>query len=129
LKEAGLLIGKTAQLFEEEAFLRFFMHRTGHWLGLDVHDSGSYKIANDWRQFEMGMVLSIEPALYVFDNQQDIPQEFWNIGVRIEDNVLVTETGYEILSKNLPTTIEEIEQFLNRPYDSYNEKLSVVLEY
>lgn len=129
LKEAGLLIGKTSQLFEEEAYLRFFMHRTGHWLGLDVHDSGSYKSGNEWRIFEAGMVLSIEPALYVFDNQEDIPSEFWNLGVRIEDNILVTETGYEILSKNLPTTIAEIEQFLNRPYDSYNEKSSVVPEY
>jgi Xaa-Pro aminopeptidase len=122
LKDAGLLLGKTAQLFEEEAYLRFFMHRTGHWLGLDVHDSGSYKTINNWREFETGMVLSIEPALYVIDNQQDIPQEFWNIGIRIEDNILVTETGCEILSKNLPTTVLEIEQFLNRPYDSYNEK-------
>lgn len=122
LKEAGLLLGKTAQLFEEEAYLRFFMHRTGHWLGLDVHDSASYKTVHKWREFEAGMVLSIEPALYVIDNQQDIPQEFWNIGIRIEDNILVTETGCEILSKNLPTTILEIEQFLNHPYDSYNEK-------
>jgi len=122
LKEAGLLIGKVSQLFEEEAYLRFFKHRIGHWLGLDVHDSGSYKVAQQWRQFETGMVLSIEPALYVPDNQEDIAPAFWNMGIRIEDNILITETGYEILSKNLPTTIDEIEQFLNRPCDSYNEK-------
>ncbi|MEY3219482.1 MAG: hypothetical protein RIT27_839 [Pseudomonadota bacterium] len=122
LKEAGLLIGKVSQLFEEEAYLRFFQHRTGHWLGLDVHDSGSYKVAQQWRQFETNMVLSIEPALYISDNQEDIAPEFWNIGIRIEDNILVTETGYEILSKSLPTTINEIEQFLSRPCDSYNEK-------
>jgi|WetSurMetagenome_2_1015567.scaffolds.fasta_scaffold04977_5 Xaa-Pro aminopeptidase len=128
LKEAGLLMGKTSQLFEEEAYLRFFSHRTGHWLGLDVHDSSSYKTANEWRIFKSGMVLSIEPALYVFDNQEDIPTAFWKMGVRIEDNILVTETGYEILSKKLPTTVVEIEQFLTRPCDSYSERLKVVLE-
>ena len=86
----GLLKGSVARLIKEQAYLPFFNHRTGHWLGLDVHDVGDYKVGGEWRVLEPGMALTVEPGIYIRPSPR-VPKEFWNIGVRIEDDVLVTE--------------------------------------
>jgi hypothetical protein len=84
------------------------MHRTGHWLGLDVHDVGDYKVDSEWRMLEAGMVLTVEPGIYTGDNRK-IAKKWRNIGIRIEDDVRVTRTGCEVLTLKAPKTIAEIE--------------------
>ena len=111
LVHLGLLKGRVDKLIKEEAYKPFYMHRTGHWLGIDVHDVGDYKIDNEWRMLENGMVLTIEPGLYTGDNRK-IPKKWRNIGIRIEDDVRVTRNGHEILSINAPKTVAEIEQIM-----------------
>lgn len=111
LVELGLLKGQPEKLIKQEAYKRFYMHRTGHWLGLDVHDVGEYKIDNHWRLLESGMVLTVEPGLYI-NSEQDIPKRFRNIGIRIEDDVLVTEKGCEVLTEQLPKSVEQIESLV-----------------
>jgi Xaa-Pro aminopeptidase len=108
-----LLSGSVDGLIESGAHKRFYMHRTGHWLGMDVHDVGDYKLDGQWRMLEPGMVLTIEPGLY-FKPHRDVAKKWWNIGVRIEDDVLVTETGREILSKDAPKSADEIESLMTR---------------
>lgn len=105
----GLLEGETDKIIEEGTYKKFYMHRTSHWLGMDVHDAGPYKVADEWRRLEPGMVLTIEPGLYIAEDLEDIPPRYAGIGVRIEDDVLVTESGNEVLSARVPKTIEEIE--------------------
>jgi Xaa-Pro aminopeptidase len=105
--DLGLLKGEVQGLLESEAYKRFYMHRTGHWLGRDVHDAGEYKIAGEWRELLPGMVLTVEPGFYVRPGAE-VPEEFWNIGIRIEDDVAVTPSGHEVLS-NPPKTIADIE--------------------
>jgi len=109
LLELGLLEGDPHTLIEEEAHKRFFPHRTSHWLGLNTHDVGDYARAGEPRPLEPGMVLTIEPGLY-FNPEEDTP--FSGIGVRIEDDVLVTETGAEVLTADLPTSIPEVENLV-----------------
>lgn len=92
---------------------RFFMHRTGHWLGMDVHDVGSYKVDGQWRTFEPGMVVTVEPGIYI-DAAEDIPAAYRGIGIRIEDDVLVTDSGAEVLTDEVPKTVQDIESFLHR---------------
>ncbi|NBU24448.1 MAG: M24 family metallopeptidase, partial [Gammaproteobacteria bacterium] len=94
----GLLKGRVPTLIKEEAYRRFYMHKTGHWLGMDVHDVGEYKIGDAWRALEPGMVLTIEPGLYIPPGTRGVPPEFRNIGIRIEDDVLVTREGREVLT-------------------------------
>jgi Xaa-Pro aminopeptidase len=106
--ELGLLKGNVRTLIKEKAYARFYMHRTGHWLGMDVHDVGDYKVDDEWRLLEKGMVLTVEPGLYVPAGTRGV-KRWWNIGVRIEDDVAVTRDGHEILSAGLPRTCEEIE--------------------
>jgi len=113
LRGLGLLVGNKETLIEEEAYKRFFMHRTGHWLGMDVHDVGDYKRNNEWRSLEPGMVLTIEPGLYIPGDQADIAPMWWHIGVRIEDDILVTDTGCEVLTAALPKQIDEIEAWMS----------------
>ena len=96
-----LLTGNLNNLIEEKKYTKYYMHRSGHWLGLDVHDVGKYKIDNNWREFQENMCLTIEPGIYV-------PE--WNIGIRIEDDILVTKNGCENLSESAPKIISEIEQ-------------------
>ncbi|MDO6461763.1 Xaa-Pro aminopeptidase [Granulosicoccaceae sp. 1_MG-2023] len=108
LVKLGLLKGKVATLIKEEAYRKFYMHRTGHWLGLDVHDVGEYKVDGQWRQLEPGMVVTVEPGLYITSGK-GIPAKYENIGIRIEDDVAVTKDGPEVLSKDAPKTIDEIE--------------------
>lgn len=108
LVDLGLLSGAVDGLIEKNAYRRFYMHRTGHWLGLDVHDVGDYKIDGAWRELEPGMALTVEPGLYIAANK-DVPERWWNIGVRIEDDALVTADGHEVLSADTPKTVAEIE--------------------
>jgi Xaa-Pro aminopeptidase len=111
LVDLGLLAGSVDEAIEKATYRRFYMHRTGHWLGMDVHDVGDYKIADQWRPLESGMVLTVEPGLYVapFD---DVDSRFHHIGIRIEDNVLITNKGPEVLTAAAPKEIAAIEALM-----------------
>jgi len=113
LVRIGLLKGRVPALIKEGAYRRFFMHRTGHWLGLDVHDVGDYKVGDEWRVLEPGMVLTVEPGIYIPAGSKGVAKRWWNIGVRIEDDVLVTPEGCEILTAGLPRTTAEIERVMS----------------
>lgn len=102
-----LLAGSVDGLIENESYKQFYMHKTGHWLGRDVHDAGEYKQNGDWRTLQPGMMLTVEPGFYIRP-ADNVPEAFWNIGVRIEDDVLVTQSGHEVLT-NPPKTVVEIE--------------------
>ncbi|BBE50579.1 Xaa-Pro aminopeptidase [Ferriphaselus amnicola] len=106
-----LLSGTLDGVLESESYKRFYMHRTGHWLGMDVHDVGSYKLGGDWRPLQSGMVLTVEPGCYIRP-ADDIPEAMWNIGIRIEDDVAVTESGCEVLTGAAPKSISEIEEIM-----------------
>ena len=108
LVKLGLLKGPVSKLIKDQAYLPFFGHRTGHWLGLDVHDVGDYKVGGEWRVLEPGMALTVEPGIYIRPSSK-IPKEFWNIGIRIEDEVLVTAGQPEVLTRALEKTPEAIE--------------------
>ncbi|MDI9818971.1 MULTISPECIES: Xaa-Pro aminopeptidase [unclassified Legionella] len=108
----GLLKGNVDALIAEEAYKPFYMHNSGHWLGLDVHDAGYYKIDGEWRLLEPGMVLTVEPGLYISAGMDGVEERWWNIGVRIEDDVLVTKNGHENLTAGLPVDITEIEALM-----------------
>ncbi len=107
----GILKGSAQTLIEKEDYKRYFMHKTGHWLGMDVHDVGDYKLGDEWRMLEPGMALTVEPGLY-FPPQKGLAKKWWNIGVRIEDDVLVTKSGHEVLSRDAPKSIPEIEALM-----------------
>ena len=111
LKDIGLLRGSLSSLIEKRAYNRFFMHRTGHWIGMDVHDVGDYMVEDQWRLFENGMVTTIEPGIYI-DDDEDIPKNFRNIGIRIEDMVLVKNNTPDILSKNIEKELNSIEDII-----------------
>jgi Xaa-Pro aminopeptidase len=113
LIKLGLLQGKLSQLIKTEAYKAFYMHRVGHWIGMDVHDVGDYKIDGTWRVLEAGMVTTIEPGIYIAPDNTDVPEQWRGIGVRIEDDVLVTKSGYRILSTGVPKTVSEIEAFMS----------------
>jgi len=112
LVKLGILKGKFKELLRKEAYKRFYMHRTGHWLGLDVHDVGDYKVGGQWRLLEPGMVFTVEPGLYIPAGSKGVSRKWWNIGVRIEDDVLITKDGHEVLSRDAPTTVAEIEAIM-----------------
>jgi Xaa-Pro aminopeptidase len=112
LVELGLLQGAVSELIEQEAYKTFFMHGTGHWLGMDVHDVGQYKVDGVWRKLQPGMVLTVEPGLYVSPDLQEVEPCWKGIGIRIEDDVLVTQDGCEVLTKGLPRTVSEIERWM-----------------
>jgi Xaa-Pro aminopeptidase len=112
LVELGLLKGKVATLIEESAYRDFYMHRAGHWLGMDVHDVGDYKIEGDWRLLEPGMVMTVEPGIYIASNNTNVDAKWRGIGIRIEDDVAVTRKGNEILTSGLAKTVDEIESFM-----------------
>jgi Xaa-Pro aminopeptidase len=109
--EIGLLKGRTAQLIKDGSYMKYYMHRTGHWLGMDVHDVGDYKVDDNWRMLEPGMVLTVEPGLYIPAGIRGA-KRWWNIGVRIEDDLAVTKDGYEVLTKGLPRTADEVESVM-----------------
>jgi len=106
-----LLSGSLDEVLEKEAYKRFYMHRTGHWLGLDVHDAGEYKHAGAWRTLEPGMTLTVEPGLYI-RAADDVPPALHDIGVRIEDDVVVTLAECEVLTAAAPKAIDEIEALI-----------------
>ena len=109
--ELKLLSGSLDAVLEKEAYKRFYMHRTGHWLGLDVHDAGEYKHAGQWRALAPGMTLTVEPGLYI-RAADDVPERLRDIGVRIEDDVLVTEAGCEVLTGDAPKAVAEVEALM-----------------
>jgi len=112
LVRLGLLRGRVAALERSGAYRRFFMHRTGHWLGIDVHDVGDYKVGDEWRVLEPGMALTIEPGIYIPGNLTRVPRAFRNIGVRIEDDVVVTREGCEVLTTGAPKDPDVIEALM-----------------
>lgn len=112
LVELGLLKGKINKLIKDEKYKQFYMHRIGHWLGMDVHDVGDYKINQEWRTLEPGMVLTVEPGLYIPANCKTVEAKWRGIGIRIEDDILVTATGHEVLTAGVPKSIQEIEALM-----------------
>ena len=111
--DLGLLAGSRDGLIESGAYKRFYMHRTGHWLGMDVHDAGEYKVGGAWRPLQPGMTLTVEPGCYI-RAAADVPPALRDIGVRIEDNVLVTGSGCEVLTAEAPKDIAAIEALMAR---------------
>jgi Xaa-Pro aminopeptidase len=114
LVELGLLKGTVDELLEQKAYFPFYMHRTSHWLGLDTHDAGLYKKNGEWIKLAPGMVITIEPGLYIAPDNQTVDEKWRGIGVRIEDDVLVTEAGCEVLTAAVPKTVAEIEALVGR---------------
>lgn len=112
LLKLGLLKGTLAKALREESYRRFYMHRTGHWLGMDVHDVGDYKVDSHWRELEPGMVLTVEPGLYIPVGSKGVARKWQGIGIRIEDDVLVTKGDPDILSRDVPKSVEEIEALM-----------------
>jgi len=112
LVSLGLLKGRVAKLIKDEKYKQFYMHRIGHWLGMDVHDVGDYKLDKEWRLLEPGMVLTIEPGLYIPADCLTVDEQWRGIGIRIEDDVLVTALGHQVLTGGVPKTIAEIESLM-----------------
>lgn len=117
LKREGLLTGSLQAIIRDRSYQRFFMHRTGHWLGMDVHDVGDYRIAEQWRLLESGMTLTVEPGIYIPEGSRGVPRRWWGIGVRIEDDVLVTRDGHEVLTADLPRDADRIESLVGAAID------------
>jgi Xaa-Pro aminopeptidase len=111
LLDLKLLRGSLDEALQKEAYKRFYMHRTGHWLGLDVHDAGEYKRAGKWRALERGMVLTVEPGLYI-RAADDVPERFHNIGIRIEDDVAVSAAGCEVITAEAPKSVADVEAIM-----------------
>src|SRR5438270_690039 len=114
LVKLRLLEGRIATLIKSGAYRRFFMHRTGHWLGLDVHDVGDYKVGDEWRVLEPGMAMTVEPGVYLPAGARGVPRRFRNIGIRIEDDVVVTRGGAEVLTARAPKDADEVEGLMAR---------------
>ncbi len=112
LIDLKLLAGGVAEAVETESYRKFYMHRTGHWLGLDVHDAGEYKRGGEWRPLVPGMVLTVEPGCYIRAGD-GVPERYAGIGVRIEDDVAVTDTGAEVLTQDAPKRAADIEVWIN----------------
>jgi Xaa-Pro aminopeptidase len=113
LVEMGVLKGDPEELADGEEIKRFYMHQTSHWLGLDVHDAGDYRArGGDWLPLRPGMVFTIEPGLYIPADADDVPAALRGIGIRIEDDVLVTEDGCEVLTRGVPVHPDEIESLV-----------------
>lgn len=108
----GILSGTILDVIQQKSYQDYYMHNVSHWLGLDVHDAGSYRINDEWRTLEEGMVLTVEPGLYL-SSSNELDKKWWDIGIRIEDDVLVTASGCEVLSHDAPKTIVEIERIMS----------------
>jgi len=109
--DLSLCQGSVDAVLESESYKRFYMHRTGHWLGMDVHDVGDYKVDDHWRKLQPGMVFTVEPGCYIRP-ADDVPQALWNIGIRIEDDVVITAQGNEVLTAAAPKAVAEIEELM-----------------
>lgn len=112
LVELGILKGKVSDLLDKQAYTPYYMHRTGHWLGMDVHDVGDYKVDNEWRLLEPGMVMTVEPGLYLKAGIKGLAKRWHNIGIRIEDDVLVSKDGHEVLTDAAPKDADTIESLM-----------------
>ena len=112
LVKIGLLEGDVKELIASEAYKEFYMHRAGHWLGMDVHDVGDYKVGGEWRVLEPGMVMTVEPGIYVAPDNERVAKKWRGIGIRIEDDVVITKDGNEVLTKDVPKTVAEIEALM-----------------
>ena len=112
LVDLGLLEGDVDELIASEAYKPFYMHRAGHWLGMDVHDVGDYKVGGQWRVLEIGMAMTVEPGIYIAPGNDKVAKKWRGIGVRIEDDVVVTKKGCEILTNGVPKTVAEIEALM-----------------
>jgi Xaa-Pro aminopeptidase len=109
LVSVGLLKGRLPKLIKDGAYRKYFMHRTGHWLGMDVHDVGDYKVGDAWRVLEPGMVMTVEPGIYIPSGTRGVPKRYWNCGIRIEDDVVVTAAGCEVLTGDVPSAPRAVE--------------------
>lgn len=112
LIKLGFLKGTVAQCIKDESYKQFYLHRSGHWLGLDVHDVGDYRVGEEWRVLEPGMVITVEPGLYIPAGTKGVPKAFWNTGVRIEDDVLITRDEPDVLTGGLLKDADAIEAFM-----------------
>ena len=112
LIQLGMIDSELEEAIEKELYKPFFMHRTGHWLGLDVHDVGEYKVEGEWRLLEPGMVLTVEPGIYISPSNNDVAKKWRGIGIRIEDDVLVTKSGCRVLTESVPKDIKDIEALM-----------------
>lgn len=112
LRDLGLLDGEVKELIETEAYKAFYMHRAGHWLGMDVHDVGDYKVGGEWRVLEEGMVMTVEPGIYVSPHNAKVARKWRGIGIRIEDDVAVTRGGNEVLTSGVVKAVRDIEQLM-----------------
>jgi len=115
--DLGLLdrnkVGTLDEAIATRAYTQFYMHGTGHWLGMDVHDVGDYKIGGEWRVLEPGMAMTVEPGIYIAADNQNVAKKWRGIGIRIEDDVVVTRQGCEILTSGVPRTVAEIEALMH----------------
>lgn len=127
LLDLKLLDGEYNELIETEAYKRFYMHRVGHWLGLDVHDVGDYKVHGEWRVLEPGMVMTIEPGIYVAQDDKTVAARWRGIGIRIEDNVLIKRKGNEVLTAGVAKTVDDIETLMRSgaEFTGASEKKSI----
>lgn len=116
LVDLGVLEGSVAQNLENETWRQFYMHGLGHYLGLDVHDVGNYKIDGEDRPLKPGMVITVEPGIYI-SQDSNVPEKYKGIGVRIEDDVVITATGVDILTADVPKDIDEIEALMAESRD------------
>ncbi len=112
LMDIGFLEGEREKIIEEKGYNKFYMHNTGHWIGLDTHDVGMRKIGDEARPFEPGMVVTVEPGLYIAEDMEEVDEKYRGIGIRIEDDVLVTKNGHEVLTEKAPKKIEDIESVM-----------------
>jgi Xaa-Pro aminopeptidase len=110
LVKLGLLQGDVEQLIKDEAYKPFFMHKTSHWLGMDVHDVGNYYVGGKARALEPGMVLTVEPGIYIAKDYDKVPAEWRGIGVRIEDDILVTDGAPDNLTGMIPKKVSELQR-------------------
>lgn len=110
----GLLKGEPQDLIKQDKQKQFFMHGTGHWLGMDVHDVGRYKLNGEYRKFESGMVMTVEPGIYIAPGTKGVDEKYWGIGIRIEDDVLITEKGPAVLTSGVPKEVSDIERLMQR---------------
>lgn len=112
LLDLGLLKGELNELVETEQYRQFYMHGTGHWLGMDVHDVGQYKLNDEWRPYQAGMVVTVEPGLYIAPDNDNVDARWRGIGIRIEDDVLLTEQGVEVLTADVVKSVDDIEHLM-----------------
>ena len=112
LLSLGLLKGSLKQVLAGGTYKRFYMHKTGHWIGLDVHDVGDYKVAGEFRELEPGMVFTIEPGLYIPSGSKGVAAKWQGIGIRIEDDVAITKPGHDVLTDGVPRAIDAVETVL-----------------